>query len=128
MFSMVPALFLNAQMFGPGLGSAYKRDPVFLYTPCVENIDPEGGDTLKFRWSSTNRATVRYYDLKIYKGYDTKHDNLLIHKTLYGNDTTADIPVDTFEKGNIYSWALYYVLYGGLKSGKSYCSFSVGGE
>ena len=122
---VIPVLFVGMLSAGIGMRLGYDRSGPFLYGPCTENIALKGKSDLEFRWKRNGDMNVRTWNLKIYKGYDTTADNLIMRKEVEGSRSSVSIPVDNFEKGQIYSWEIYKVLYGGEKSTRSYCSFSI---
>lgn len=107
-----------------GGGSGYIPAEVLLY-PTTDDIDLSGKDSLEFRWIRTDLAVTDYFDLRLYKGYDTVESNLIFKKQFSSSIYPIEIPASLFEKGQVYSWVLRQVLYDGRKGDKSFSSFKI---
>jgi hypothetical protein len=96
-----------------------------LYAPVTENIDLSGKNYLEFRWRRGQFTNIRYYILKIYKGYNTYAADRIFMEHYYANRYSAEIPAGLFEKDGVYTWTLQEVFYSGRKGDASLSSFIV---
>jgi hypothetical protein len=117
-----------AQGFGIRVGGTrdYVPEPRLL-SPVTETVDLTGKDILKFRWSphEGSRFDRKYYDLRIYKGFDMVQSTLIYKQKVYAGTYEMDVPSDLFESGSVYTWSLRQIYRGGNKSWRSFYSFRV---
>ncbi|MDD4980913.1 MAG: hypothetical protein PHC54_06590 [Candidatus Omnitrophica bacterium] len=98
---------------------------VTLLYPTTDNVVLTGKDYLEFRWERINTANIDHYDFRLYKGYNTTAEGLILKQKFPSNTYPVKIPVSQFEEGQAYSWSLMQVLYGGAKSDRSFASFKI---
>lgn len=98
---------------------------VRLVYPTTDDIVLAGKDYLEFRWERINSATIDHYDFRLYKGYNATADNLILKQNFPSDTYPIQIPASQFEEGQVYTWSLMQVLYGGGKSDRSFSSFKI---
>lgn len=114
-------------VFGMGLSrkTSFVPKPRLLY-PDTDEVDLAGKNHLEFSWSpheGLSSSARRYYDLRLYKGYDMVASNLIFKEKIYGNRDSATVSSDLFENGRIYTWSLRQGYKGTGKSVRSFQSF-----
>jgi len=89
----------------------------------ILNIPSEGG--VAFRWSphEGDFSQRKYYDFRLYKGYQTVESGLIYKQNISPNQCRIEMPVDTFDPGQVYTWSLRQVYRLG-KSRRSTSSFT----
>jgi hypothetical protein len=97
-----------------------------IFYPRSENVDLSQKDNLGFKWSSLVGSSTerRYYDFRLYKGYNIVSDNLIYKKEVPPFKNSWDIESSMFEDGEIYTWTLRQVYLTG-KSDRSIISFKI---
>ncbi len=111
------AVRLNEELdFSPG--------PRLLY-PVTDNIKLEGARQLEFKWERPDILKVKYYDFKLYKGYNTVASNVIFSKRISYNECPLKLDISLFEVGQVYAWAVVSIFDTGQKSDKSYSSFKI---
>ena len=106
LISILPARTL-AQHRVIGVG-AYVPQPK-LISPVGENVDLRGKSSLEFIWSPHESRSVggrRYFDFRIYKGYQMLESTLVFKEKVPGSRYKADVNSNIFENGQIYTWSL----------------------
>lgn len=95
-----------------------------LRYPIYDHVELNQDQPLEFQWWNDYAQTSSYI-FKIYKGYNLYASNLL-HKEELSSDTAAvKIDPGLFIDGQVYTWSLVRVAFGGYKSDKSFNSFKV---
>jgi hypothetical protein len=98
--------------------------PTLIY-PITDNIDLSGKDKLEFKWMLGGLANTRYYEFKIYRGYNM-YGQYLIYKAQAPADIQEySVSVSNFEAGQVYTWSIRQVFITGRKSDKSFSSFKI---
>ena len=96
-----------AQVRTIGVG-AYIPEPRLL-SPRGEKVKLKGKTTLGFIWSphaSRSLGGRRYFDFRIYKGYQMLESTLIFKETVPGSRYKLEVNSDIFENGQIYTWSL----------------------
>jgi len=109
---------------GVSTGGYTARSP-YLYAPCTENIHLADKQELEFRWKPARLYGVRGYELRLYKGFQTFQDGLLMSEYIRGRRRSFSLPVALFKDNKIFSWELTEVYIDGRKSDRGYCSFEI---
>ena len=92
--------------------------------PSSETVDLRGQEVLRFLWTRQGNSIYRrYYDFRIYKGYDPLADFLVYEKRLQLNEVFVDAKY--FENGQVYTWSVRQVNRRGMKSRRNFSSFRV---
>ncbi|MDD2751761.1 MAG: hypothetical protein PHN59_01345 [Candidatus Omnitrophica bacterium] len=99
-------------------------EPRLIY-PVKETAVLSGGNNLEFKWGGEYAVTVDHYDFRLYKGYNTLADNLLLKEQLPRDTNTIAVGSDKFTDGQVYTWTLRQVSLSGVKSDPSSNSFKV---
>jgi len=110
------------------LGFAEYRVPVpKLLEPINDVVNLEGKKELLFRWSPHKRPRrgVRYYDFRLYNGFEMLESTLFRKERISGSVHTFSLNSDQFKAGNVYTWSLKQVARDGRKSNRSFSSFKV---
>jgi uncharacterized protein (DUF2062 family) len=97
--------------------------PRLLY-PINDKVVLSGKDFLEFKWINDFTPTDHYV-FKIYKGYNMYESGLVNKQNIGGGENSVKIKSDFFENGQVYTWSLILVDFGGEKSEKSFNSFKV---
>jgi len=99
--------------------------PRLLY-PRIDKVDLTGKKELVFRWSPHEGSISKrkYYDFRLYRGYDTYEKNLIIKKQVPPTQYNWNLSTSYFENGKVYTWSLRQKYYTG-KSRRSWNSFTV---
>lgn len=116
----------GADMRQSGLGDDFTPEPVLL-SPTTEEVDLTGKAELEFKWSphEARRGFRRYYDFRLYKGYDMLERTLIMKKEVDPRADRISIKADTFADGEVYTWSMRQVYDGMQKSRRSTASFKV---
>ena len=114
-----------AQSFRGSSSSSYVPRPQLMY-PITEEVDLTGKPQLEFRWSPHKGLFMdrRYYDFRLYKGYDMNASTLILKERVPYNRYDFSISSDAFENNQVYTWSLRAVSFS-AKSQRSYQSFRV---
>ena len=95
-----------------------------LRYPIYEIATIRGDQGLEFSWWN-NVTNTSGFILKLYKGYNMYADNLMFKESLPAGADSFKAKADLFEDGQVYTWSLVRVSFGGYKSDKSFNSFKV---
>ena len=109
-----------------GLG-AYIPPPRIL-APVGEKTDISGKDSIEFVWSpheSRSLGVTRYYDFRIYKGYELLESTLLFKKEILGDEHRIKVNTDIFTPGEVYTLSIRQGYKSMGKSRRSIYSFEV---
>ncbi len=124
---LLPLLTVSvfAQSFRGSSCSSYVPRPRLMY-PITEELDLTGKPQLEFRWSPHQGGFMdrRYFDFRLYKGYDTNASTLILKERVGYNRYNFSINSDVFENNQVYTWSLRAVSFS-AKSQRSYQSFRV---
>ena len=100
-----------------------------LLSPSTEEVDLSGKEKLEFKWSPHERVRAgsgsRYFDFRLYKGYQMVEANLLLKERVPGNKHTISLDAGLFEDGQVYTWSLRRVYKGIGKSDRSINTFKI---
>lgn len=125
-------IFLPGTSSGRGLTGFY-GGPVD-YAPQVRLISPvgvtidlaaAGGILFKWSWTEGNRFERRYYDFRIYKGYDMLESTLIFKAQIAPDTDRVFINAAVFKDSGVYTWSVRQRYYGMAKSRRSYASFRI---
>lgn len=112
--------------FGETRGFGYSMPGAKLLYPVTDNIDLHSQPFLEFRWERTDLISIDYYEFKLYKGYNTVGDSLLVKKELSTDDYPFRLDVSNLiEVNQAYTWSLVQVYNSGRKSDKTFSSFKI---
>jgi hypothetical protein len=125
LFPLVGITFADANMPGRNAFSNNVPRPR-LIAPVSDKIDLSGAGELVFKWSphEGNIAQRRYYDFRLYKGYQMIESNLIFQDKAPANKHQIAVSADTFETNQVYTWSLRQNYRSG-KSGRSTSSFTI---
>lgn len=79
---------------------------------------------LGFRWDQTRPGFIRYTDFRLYRGYETSDDHLILKDKVDFQSSTA-VAVQEFQAGQTYTWVIREVYLNGQKGIGVSCSFTV---
>ena len=129
--SVVLVMFLSnvacASYIGfPSRRAGYVPKPR-LISPVSTNVDLKEKDGIEFVWSPHESLprSRKYYDFRLYNGYNMVESNLILKKRLPGNQRKIFVSKDKFKNGDTYTWSLRLGYRGTGKSSRSYHSFKV---
>ena len=120
--------FLLGTKFSLGVGVSWggrTSSSPYLIFPCTENISLKDKEVLRFRWRPSSLAYIRGYELRLYRGFQTTVEHILLNEHIDRPVRSYPIPVEIFEEGDTFSWVLTEILLGGEKSDRGYCSFEI---
>jgi len=98
--------------------------PRLMY-PVTDNIDLSSKPVVEFRWIGYDTMWIDHYEFRLYKGYQTYADNLIMKKEIPSAESTLAIGADTFEVGQVYTWSLAQVATDGTKGDRSFSPFII---
>lgn len=129
--AIISLLALAIPIFAGGAGVLsgrgsfnYVPSPQLIF-PLTDDIELMGKDFLEFKWILKNIVNLRYYDFRLYKGYNTYADNLILKEQIPSDSNSFQIKASTFEVGQVYTWVLKAVSLSGVKSDPSYSPFKI---
>jgi len=99
--------------------------PPQLISPISETADITGKDYLNFEWIVIGLMDIDYCDFRIYKGYDTYGNDLILKEQVFTPNRDYRVKADIFEDGQVYTWVLKQVSYSGFKSDEVFNSFRI---
>ena len=101
--------------------------PPRLMAPTTEEVDLTGKTELEFKWSphEGQRDIRKYYDFRLYKGYNILEDSLIFKEQVDPSIYQISIKSDMFEAGQVYTWSLRQIYEPSHKSDRSMASFKV---
>lgn len=99
--------------------------PPQLVYPTSETADISGKDYLDFKWIVIDPMEIDYCELRLYKGYNDYGDDLILKEQVFSPDKDLRVKADTFNDGQVYTWVLKEVSYGGQKSDTVFNSFRI---
>ena len=95
-----------------------------LIEPRSEVVDLKGRDSLRFYWSREGDSTKRkYYDFRLYKGYQTVEDTLLYQENISQNEVWLDQAI--FDDGQVYTWSVRQVDRRQYRGRRNFASFRI---
>lgn len=99
----------------------------WLLSPISETVDLTGKDTLTFKWRPDPGPLLlrKYYDFRLYKGYQTFESTQILKKQVDPNTYSIVLDAGLFEDGQVYTWTLRQVYCDIRKSDAAYNSFKV---
>jgi len=123
---LIAATAASAQMMLTDQDPQYVPVPRLLY-PASDEVVIEEGKPLVFKWSPHEKlsASGRYYDFRLYDGYDMVQSNLIFKKRLDGDVSQYHMESGMFKEGRVYTWSLRQGYSGIGKSRRSVQSFRV---
>jgi len=112
-------------MLGRDIFSESIPQPI-LKEPVTDNLDLSGKTELVFRWSPHEGNTYqrKYYDFRLYEGYQMIEANLILHNNVSPNQHQFVVGTDIFKLNQVYTWSLRQTYRSG-KSQRSTSSFTV---
>jgi hypothetical protein len=124
-FYFVLAVAVNASA-GRGLTRYEDSLPApRLLSPVTDDIVLTGKSVLEFKWTQGNLARISHYEFKIYKGYNMLASTLILKQDVASGTYPIEVAVSLFEEGQVYTWSLRQVSYGGEKGDRSFSSFKI---
>jgi len=118
------AIPLFAREFSFGPARSFDRPPEpHLVSPIYDEAVITG-DTLEFKWWHANISIDRY-EFNLYKGAEMFSDNLILKKILPFSQSSIKIDASLFENHQVYTWSLRQITNSGLKSDRSFITFTV---
>jgi len=98
-----------------------------LIHPTGETVSIAGEKAVRFVWSphEGSRVMREYYDLRLYRGYETYEKNLILKIKIDAGSHMSEISADYFNVGEIYTWTLRQIYYDARKSDRSFSSFKI---
>jgi len=95
-----------------------------LRHPIYDTVIINGDQPLEFSWWNDFMDTGGFI-LRIYKGYNTYADSLILKERFPHNIDSFKVRADLFEEGKVYTWSLIRISLAGYKSDKSFNSFKI---
>jgi hypothetical protein len=113
---LVVMTFADANMHARNAFSSNIPQPR-LIEPVKDKIDLSGVGELVFKWSphEGNIAQRRYYDFRLYEGYQLVESDLIFQKDVPYNEHQIILSTDMFKLNQAYTWSLRQ----NYRSGKS---------
>ena len=108
-----------------GVGSSGFVPAPTLLSPATEDVDLSGRVTLEFKWERSFLGSTDYFDFRLYNGYVTSEDSLILKQRYGATDYPVTVEASKFEAGQVYTWVLRQVFDDGRKSDKASSSFTV---
>jgi hypothetical protein len=102
----------------------YMPAPTLLY-PVTDKISLEGSDFLEFRWKRTDIVRTSYYELRLYKGYQTIASTLIFKQRYSRDEYPVRLPASRFEENQVYTWSLRQIFFNGEKSDRAFSPFKI---
>jgi len=99
-----------------------------LVSPIADDIVLPAGSSVKFKWLCERMTTTDYYEFRLYKGYSMTVDTLIKKDNVKPGDCEIELPAESFEINQVYTWSLKQVFLSGQKSDKSFVSFKIIGR
>ncbi|MGB2631281.1 MAG: hypothetical protein WBD24_05465 [Candidatus Omnitrophota bacterium] len=98
-----------------------------LLSPTTTEVNLSGKEALEFKWSPHEglRLGRKYYDFRLYEGFDMLERTLLFKERVPGNKYEISLDAEMFLPGKVYTWSLRQVYRGVGKSRRSFHSFRV---
>ena len=98
-----------------------------LILPASDKVVVEKGQPVVFKWSPHEAmfAGGRYYDFRLYEGYNMVQSSLIFKKRLPGNVRQYHMEGKFFKDGQVYTWSLRQGYSAIGKSNRSIQSFRV---
>ncbi len=96
-----------------------------LISPTTEGLNLDGKTEVEFKWIANNYIGLSGYEFKLYKGYQTNSDTLIISQKASSSQSVIKQPLSTFEAGQVYTWKLRSIATGGQRSDWSCSTFSI---
>jgi len=127
--AIIIVLSSTLPVFASGFKRIYFRgfnsppEPRLIY-PISDKVILTGKDFLEFRWWN-DFIGIEHYEFKLYKGYNMYASDLIYKQSLPSRASSIKIKSELFEDGQVYTWSLIQVSFGGQKSDKSFNSFKV---
>ena len=125
---MASVAFSQVSISGRGYGG--RRDYVpspKLLSPIQETVSLKGKEELTFKWSPhrSRSSGSKYYDFRLYGGYNMVESSLILKEQVPGNKHSISLGSGQFKNGEIYTWSVRQVYRGIGKSDRSFSSFKV---
>jgi len=129
---MLASLFLfgsasssYSYMSGRDIFSGNIPQPI-LIEPIADEVDLSGASQLIFKWSphEGDISQRRYYDFRLYQGYQMIEANLILQNNVSPNQHQFAVNADIFKLNQIYTWSLRQTYRAG-KSQRSTSSFTI---
>jgi hypothetical protein len=96
-----------------------------LYSPASQEIDLSGKETLQFKWRRTDQGNTSHYEFRLYKGYGTPSQGLILKRDINRDEYPFELPAADFEINQDYSWSLRQVYADGAKGDLASSSFRI---
>jgi hypothetical protein len=98
-----------------------------IITPSSDKVQLSGKKEMQFKWSphEGDRFQRKYYDFRLYKGYDMLESTLIFKDRVPAGEHELQVKTDLFKNGEVYTWSLRQVYRGSSKSQRSVWSFRV---
>ncbi|MDD5466022.1 MAG: hypothetical protein PHP73_06780 [Candidatus Omnitrophica bacterium] len=95
-----------------------------LRYPVNDTVILPANQPLEFSWWNDFTQT-RGYIFKLYKGYNMSAAKLIFKEELLSDASSIKLKPELFSAGQVYTWSLLRISFGGSKSDKSFNSFKV---
>jgi hypothetical protein len=97
-----------------------------LIGPVTDKVDLSGSGELLFKWSphEGNISERRYYDFRLYEGYQMVESNLVFQDNVPANKHQIALDASMFKLNQVYTWSLRQNYRSG-KSRRSTSSFTI---
>ena len=96
-----------------------------LLSPRTEEVVLTGKEAMEFRWQNEDFFRTRAFEFRLYKGYAMIEGNLIFKQRLEAAKSSLFIKAVLFEDGQVYTWSLRRISFGGEKSDPSFESFRI---
>ena len=125
--ALAPLSQTDASMLIGRAGSPDYAPEVRLISPVGETVDLTGKDSLVLHWSwiEGDRMQRRYYDVRVYRGYDMVESTRIARILADPAADRVELDADLFQDGQVYTWSVRQRYYGMARSYRTYASFQV---
>jgi len=96
-----------------------------MLSPIYDTAVVANNQPLEFKWMNEYPISTRGYVFHLYKGPDITEENLIIKAEVAQGVYSYQVPADTLQDGQTYTWTLIRVNSGGEKTDSSSHSFRV---
>ena len=130
-FILFCAMAYLPEVFARGMGDITKKGlfgylaPPRLIHPIADKVTLKENEPLEFQWGANDRGDIDYFDFRLYKGYNTYADNLILKHKIPSDTGSFKVEAKLFEDNQVYTWVLRQVSLAGTKSDPSFDSFTV---
>jgi hypothetical protein len=121
-----PVFSWDGDRMGSRDSSGFVPAPRLVY-PNSDEVELKKNASLRFEWSpfEGDRFGRRYYDLRLYRGYQPVESALVLAEQVDAGVYTFEVQSEAFEDQEVYTWTLRQVYDGLRKSDRQQQSFKI---